>query len=50
VVEIKPGNLKLDIFRSLNQGAFGVMQEWQAELLLSKDSGGLKLGDWVKVG
>ena len=49
VIAIKPGKLKVEIFRSRYQGAFGVIQEWDAELFLSKESHGLKLADWVKV-
>jgi 3',5'-cyclic AMP phosphodiesterase CpdA len=49
VVGIKPGKLELDIYRSRNQGAFDVMQEWSADLLLSTESDGLRLRDWVKV-
>jgi hypothetical protein len=47
VIAIKPGKLTVDIFRSRDQGAFGVMQEWGAKLFLSEESDGLKLADWV---
>ena len=46
---VKPGELKLDIYRAQNRGIFNIIQEWAAELLLSKESAGLKLADWVKV-
>jgi 3',5'-cyclic AMP phosphodiesterase CpdA len=49
VIGVKPGELKLDIYRTQYRGVFGVIQEWAAELLLSKESSGLKLADWVKV-
>jgi hypothetical protein len=49
VIMIDPGKLRLDIFRSRSRGAFQSIQEWDAELILSKESGGLKLADWVKV-
>jgi hypothetical protein len=49
VIAIEPCKLKLDIYRSQNKGAFSAMQRWEAELFLSRESGGLKLADWAKV-
>jgi 3',5'-cyclic AMP phosphodiesterase CpdA len=49
VLAIESGKLTLQIFRSLHRGAFDLIQEWDAELSLSKASGGIKLGDWNKV-
>ncbi len=49
VIGVKSGRLRLDIYRSQHRGAFGIIQEWDAELCLSKESEGLKLSDWNKV-
>jgi 3',5'-cyclic AMP phosphodiesterase CpdA len=49
VVGVKSAKLMLDIYRSQHRGAFSITQKWAAELLLSKELGGVKLADWVKV-
>jgi len=46
VIELRPGKLALNIFKSQNRGLFGLMQTWDAELLLCGENG-LKLGDWT---
>jgi predicted phosphodiesterase len=46
LISVEPGQLNLEIFQSTNQGAFGLIQKWSAELHLSQESGGLKLGEW----
>jgi hypothetical protein len=48
IIALSPGKLRLEIFRSRNRGAFSVMQEWEADLYLSRESGGLKLAEWQK--
>jgi 3',5'-cyclic AMP phosphodiesterase CpdA len=46
VISLDPGKLQLEIFRSIDKGLFGSMQSWNGELQLSRETGGLKLGDW----
>jgi 3',5'-cyclic AMP phosphodiesterase CpdA len=49
VISVDPRKLQLEIFRSIRKGVFGSIQSWDAELQLSRETGGLKLGDWKKV-
>ena len=49
VLKVEPSKLLLDMFRSQNLGAFSIMQRWEAQLILSKEAGGLKMSDWNKV-
>jgi predicted phosphodiesterase len=46
LLKIKPGILLLEMYRSQNTNIFIPFQTWQADLVLSPESGGLKLGDW----
>jgi 3',5'-cyclic AMP phosphodiesterase CpdA len=47
VIGVRPSELALEIFRSINTGAFEVFSKWNAELTLKKAEG-LKLADWTK--
>jgi 3',5'-cyclic AMP phosphodiesterase CpdA len=48
VITPKPTELGLDMYRSIQRGAFGMFSQWNAEL--SVESGtGLRLGEWNKV-
>lgn len=48
ILMIKPGELRLDIYRSMFQGAFGAISGWSAKLSVESETG-LRLGDWNKV-
>jgi hypothetical protein len=49
LIGVEAGQLTLNIYRSQHRGAFSIIQQWGADLTLSKESDGLKLGDWVNV-
>jgi hypothetical protein len=48
VVELRPSQLSLDMYRSRFRGAFSVFSKWAADLSLEAEQG-LKLGEWTKV-
>jgi 3',5'-cyclic AMP phosphodiesterase CpdA len=48
VIELRPSQLSLDMFRSTRQGAFSTFSKWIADLSLEGEQG-LKLGEWTKV-
>ena len=47
LMTIDSSGLVLEIFRSIHQGAFGIISRWGAQLSL--DDAGMKLGDWSKI-
>lgn len=48
LLQLRPGALQLEIFRSEHKGMFGLMQTWSAEMAIGP-SKTLVLGDWLKV-
>jgi 3',5'-cyclic AMP phosphodiesterase CpdA len=48
IISLDTGVVRLEIFRSMNRGSFGLIQEWSAQLSIEGGEG-LRLGEWEKV-